>query len=73
MKPSRRPRARPTTGRQSSQGFEARAADAAQRLALADRRARLRAAAAAGRTADIEALLDQAPRVDAPDGDGNTA
>ena len=34
---------------------------------------RLRAAAAAGRTADVAALLDQGAAVDAPDADGDTA
>ena len=35
--------------------------------------ARLRAAAAAGRLAEVEALLDQGESVDAPDADGDTA
>lgn len=38
-----------------------------------DPAARLRAAAAAGRTAEMEALLDQGVPVDAPDVDGDTA
>ena len=40
---------------------------------LADPAARLRAAAAAGRTTEVEALLDQGVPVDAPDTAGNTA
>jgi hypothetical protein len=35
--------------------------------------AKLRAAAAAGRTAEVDALLEQGAPVDAPDADGNTA
>ena len=38
-----------------------------------DGASRLRAAAAAGRTADIDALLAQGVAVDAPDADGETA
>jgi hypothetical protein len=38
-----------------------------------DPAARLRAAAAAGRTAEVEALLDQGAPVDAPDANGDTA
>ena len=38
-----------------------------------DRAARLRAAAAAGRATEVEALLDQGAPVDAPDGAGDTA
>jgi ankyrin repeat protein len=41
--------------------------------APSDQAARLRAAAAAGRTADIAALLDQGVPVDAPDASGDTA
>jgi DNA polymerase-3 subunit gamma/tau len=41
--------------------------------AAADQSARLRAAAAAGRTSDIEALLDQGVPVDVPDAGGDTA
>jgi hypothetical protein len=37
-----------------------------------DQGARLRAAAAGGRTAEVKALLDQGALVDAPDADGNT-
>jgi hypothetical protein len=38
-----------------------------------DQAARLRAAAAAGRTTELEALLEHGVPVDAPDADGNTA
>ena len=39
----------------------------------ADQAARLRAAAAAGRTAEVESLLGQGVPVDVPDADGDTA
>jgi hypothetical protein len=40
---------------------------------ISDQGARLRAAAAAGRTAEVKALLDRGVPVDAPDADGDTA
>jgi hypothetical protein len=41
--------------------------------AMADQGSRLRAAAAAGRTAELEAILAQGVPVDAPDSEGSTA
>jgi hypothetical protein len=40
---------------------------------VVDPGARLRAAAAAGRTADVEALLEHGAPVDSPDAEGDTA
>ncbi len=68
-----------TTARQAAgPTFSARAAAPLGKTessvgAQPDQAARLRAAAAAGRTAEIAALLDQGVPVDAHDADGNTA
>jgi hypothetical protein len=70
--------ARGVDRREAASGFAAPPATSMGSLAApdataAERAARLRAAAAAGRTKDIEALLDQGVPVDASDAEGNTA
>ena len=70
-----------TAEKRRASGPSATAAQSAPAAALAspskgaalDQAARLRAASAAGRTAEVEALLAQGATVDAPDADGNTA
>jgi hypothetical protein len=57
----------------SSDALEASGMARANALPPPDRGARLRAAAAAGRAADVEALLGQGASVDAPDANGDTA
>jgi ankyrin repeat protein len=53
-------------------GATANRASASADVAV-DPAAKLRAVAAAGRVAEVNALLDQGAAVDAPDADGNTA
>jgi hypothetical protein len=57
--------------RETGSTFAARAAAPSARPA--SQAAKLRAAAAAGRTAEVDALLEQGAPIDAPDADGNTA
>ena len=60
-------KAAPLAAAAPAAGFESSAA------LPSDRAARLRAAAAAGRTSEVETLLDQGVPVDAPDAEGDTA